>query len=148
VIALAAERKPTFEHAVAGLILANTGVLATGLMVDGHEGLFEAAHNAYLAFFVFELAARLRRGGWGFFQGRWNVFDAAVIALSFLPVLGVDASRLRVARLARLVHLMRHVSYLRLLRLVRVDAVLVAGAGLALVAVFMGAAVLGVNPWL
>jgi hypothetical protein len=36
---------------------------------------------------------------------------------SALPVLGVDASLLRVARLARMVHLLRHVSHLRLARL-------------------------------
>ena len=50
-----------------------------------------------LAFFVVELAVRIRRAGWRrFFIGRWNCFDAAVIALSTMPVLGVDASLLRV----------------------------------------------------
>jgi Excalibur calcium-binding domain len=39
------------------------------------------------------------------------------IALSTMPVLGVDASLLRVARMARMVHLMRHASHLRLSRL-------------------------------
>ena len=67
-------------------------------------------------------------------------------ALSVTPWLGVDTSLLRLARLARLVHLMRHVSHLRLIRFFRVDAVVVAGAGLALAAVFMGTAVLSLNP--
>jgi voltage-gated sodium channel len=134
-----------FEPATACVIVANTGVLVAGLMVEGHEGLFELAHDGCLAFFVVELLVRLRRGGWSFFKGRWNCFDTAVIALSVTPWLGVDTSLLR---LARLVHLMRHVSHLRLIRFFRVDAVVVAGAGLALATVFMGSAVLGLNPWL
>lgn len=103
-------RRVTFEHAVAGVILANTAILLAGLMVDGHEEWFEIGHNACLAFFVFELALRLRASRW-----QWNVFDALVIALSLMPMLGVEAALLRVARLARLVHFARHISHLRLL---------------------------------
>jgi hypothetical protein len=106
-----------FDHAVLGVIIGNTGVLVAGVVVDGYEGVFEIAHNACLLFFVVELAVRLRRGGKQFFRGAMNCFDTAVIGLSCLPVLGVDASLLRVARLARLVHLVRHVSHLRLFRL-------------------------------
>jgi hypothetical protein len=74
-------------------------------------------HDSILAFFAVELAVRLRAAGWRrFFTGRWNSFDTVVVALSFMPVLGVDAPLLRVARLARLVHLTRHVSHLRLAR--------------------------------
>jgi len=141
-------RRVTFEHAVAGVILANTGILAAGLVVDGHEAAFEMAHTGFVGFFAVELALRLRAAGWRFLRKPLNAFDAAVIALSTLPVLGVDASLLRLARLARLVHLMRHISHLRLIRLVRVDAVLVAGVALALAAVFMGTAVLSLNPWI
>jgi voltage-gated sodium channel len=68
-------------------------------------------------FFVVELALRLRASRWQFFRGKWNMFDATVIALSLMPVLGVEASLLRVARLARLVHFARHISHLRLIRL-------------------------------
>jgi Ion transport protein len=106
-----------FEHVAAGIIIGNTAILAAGLMIDGHEHAFEIAHNACLAFFVCELALRLRASRWQFFRGKWNCFDTAVIGLSCLPVLGVDASLLRLARLARLVHLVRHVSHLRLFRL-------------------------------
>ena len=82
------------------------------------SGSSEFVHNLVLAFFVVELAVRFGRAGWRrFFIGRWNCFDAAVIALSTMPVLGVDASLLRVARMARMVHLMRHASHLRLSRL-------------------------------
>jgi voltage-gated sodium channel len=105
-----------FDYAVAGVIVANTAVLLAGLMVDGHEAAFETAHDGFLGFFAIELALRLRAGGWRFLRKPLNAFDTAVIGLSCLPVLGVDASLLRLARLARLVHLVRHVSHLRLIR--------------------------------
>jgi voltage-gated sodium channel len=97
------------DQVVAGVIVFNIVVLAASLIVNGHERQFEFVHNLVLAFFVVELAVRFRKAGWRrFFIGRWNCFDAAVIALSVLPVLGVDAALLRVARMARMVHLMRH----------------------------------------
>jgi Ion transport protein len=112
------DRRSGFDQVVAGVIVVNTAVLVASLIVDGHERPFEFVHDLVLAFFVVELAVRLRRAGWRrFFTGRWNSFDAAVIACSFLPMLGVDASLLRVARLAKVVHLLRHASHLRLSRL-------------------------------
>jgi hypothetical protein len=106
-----------FERAVTAVIVANTGVVVAGLFLDGHEKSFEAIHTVILMFFMAELAWRPHDAGWRFFAGGWNLFDAAVIELSTMPVLGVDASVLRVARLARMVHLMRHASHLRLSRL-------------------------------
>jgi hypothetical protein len=91
--------------------------LVAGLTVDGHEHAFEIVHDGFLAFFVAELALRLWRGGWRILRRPLNAFDAAVIAVSCMPLLGADASLLRVARLARLVHLVRHLSHLRLFRL-------------------------------
>jgi hypothetical protein len=118
VAARAVGRHGGFDPVVAGVIVFNTVVLVASLIVDGHESLFEVVHNLVLAFFVVELLVRLRQAGARRFLIGWgNSFDAIVIALSFLPVLGVDASLLRVARLARLVHLMRHASHLRLSRL-------------------------------
>ena len=103
---------------VTGVIVFNTVVLVASLIIDGHERQFEFVHNLVLAFFVAELAVRLRRAGWRrFIIGRWNCLDAAVVAMSMMPVLGVDASLLRVARVARMVHLVRHASHLRLSRL-------------------------------
>jgi voltage-gated sodium channel len=109
---------PVFEPAVGAVIIANTGLVIAGLVIDGHEALFEAAHNGCLAFFVLELGLRLRVGGRAFFRSRWALFDAAVIAVSFMPALGVDASLLQLARAARLLHLVRHLTHLApLLRL-------------------------------
>jgi hypothetical protein len=137
-----------FEHAVAAVIVVNVVLVVAALVVDGHESAFELAHSVVLAVFCVELAVRLRAGGWRFLRKPLNAFDTAVIALSCMPVLGIDASLLRLARLARLVHLVRHISHLRLIRFLRVDAVVVAGAALAMAAVFMGSAGLGLNPWL
>jgi hypothetical protein len=122
-----------FERTVTGVILANAGLVVAGLVLDGHEGLFEVAHDAILTVFVLELLLRLRAGGWRFLRRPLNAFDAMVIAVSCLPVLGVDASVLRLARLARLLHLARHLTHLtphvRLLRFLRVGAVPVAQPG-------------------
>jgi hypothetical protein len=115
---MTAQRQTGFDQVVAGVIVLNTVVLVASLIVDGHERPFEFVHDLVLAFFVVELAVRFRRAGCRrFFTGRWNSFDTAVIACSFLPVLGLDASLLRVARLPRMVHLLRHASHLRLSRL-------------------------------
>jgi hypothetical protein len=103
---------------VAGLIVTNFGVLVAGWVVDGREHTFETAHSAILMVFVAEMAVWPRAAGRWFFADGWNCFDAGVIAACCLPMLGVDAGLLRVARLTRLAHLLRHLSGLRLLRLV------------------------------
>jgi hypothetical protein len=36
----------TFERAVEAVIIANVGVVIAGLVIDGHEQLFETAHCA------------------------------------------------------------------------------------------------------
>lgn len=90
-------------------------MLVAGLAIDGHERLFETAHNVIIAIFVLELIARLRASGWRFLRRPVNAFDAAVIVVSALPLAGVDASLLRLARLARLAHFARHAAHLRLL---------------------------------
>jgi voltage-gated sodium channel len=104
-----------FDRVVLGVIVANAGVLVAGLAVDGHERLFDTVHDAIIAFFLLELLARLRAHGWRFPRRPLNAFDAAVILISAMPVLGVDASLLRLVRLMRLVHFARHASHLRAL---------------------------------
>ena len=106
---------PHMERAVAGVIAVNAGVLVAGLAVDGHEHLFDRAHDVIVAFFLLELLTRLAANGWRFFARPFNAFDAAVILVSALPLAGVDASLLRLARLARVVHFARHAAHLRAL---------------------------------
>jgi hypothetical protein len=110
---------PHMERAVAGVIAVNAGVLVTGLLVDGHDALLEALHDAIVVIFMGELVVRLRMNGWRFLRRPANAVDAAVIVVSALPLAGVDASLLRLARLARLVHFARHAAHLRLLRIAR-----------------------------
>jgi voltage-gated sodium channel len=104
-----------FNRVVLGVIVVNAGLLVAGLVVDGHERLFDTVHDVIVAFFVLELLARLRASGWRFLQRPFNAFDAAVIVVSALPFAGVDASLLRLARLARLLHFAKHAAQLRLL---------------------------------
>ena len=70
---------PHIEHAVAGVVVVNAGLLVAGLVVDGQERLFETVHDVIVAFFVLELLARLVANGWRFFARPFNAFDAAVI---------------------------------------------------------------------
>ncbi len=109
-----------FDCVVLGVIVVNAGVLIAGLVVDGHERLFNTAHDVIIVFFLLELLARLRASGWRFLRRPLNAFDAAVILVSAMPLAGVNASLLRLARLARLLHFARHAPHLRLLRLLAV----------------------------
>jgi hypothetical protein len=105
---------------MAGVIAVNAGVLVAGLVIGGHDQVFDQIHDGIAVIFLIELAARLRMNGWRFLRRPVNAFDAAVILVSALPVAGgVDASLLRVARLARLVHFAKHAGHLRLLRRTR-----------------------------
>ena len=101
-----------FDQLVGAVIVANTAVLGWQLVDHRHEFAFEVVHHVILAVFFLELVTRLAVGNWG----KWETFDAAVIGLSFLPILGGGLLVLRVARLARLLHLGRHASNLRLIR--------------------------------
>jgi hypothetical protein len=65
------------------------------------------------------MAWRWRAAGRRFWRSPWNCFDAGVVLLALLPVLGVGVTLLRVARLARLAPALRHVSHLRLADLLR-----------------------------
>jgi Ion transport protein len=106
-----------FEKVALAAIIANTIVLLWGLIDHHHEHLLARCEYGFLLFFVAELGVRLHAVGWRphhFLARPWNAFDTAVIALAFLPVLGVSVTLLRVARLARVVHTLRHTSHLRL----------------------------------
>ncbi|CAM3378429.1 ion transporter [Mycobacterium colombiense] len=107
-----------FDQTVTGAIIANVGVLIAGQLIDGHEELFELAHDVILSFFVVELGVHLRMHGWRFLRKPLNAFDAAVIAASCLPMFGLDGGLLRLARAARLLHVVRHLPHLRLIRFV------------------------------
>jgi voltage-gated sodium channel len=109
--------KHTLEHAVTAVIVANSVVMLWGLLDHSREELFETVDLAFLWFFATELLVRLWIERLGFFRSPWSCFDAAIIVLALLPVLGGGIAVLRMARLARAGHLLRHVTHLRLWRL-------------------------------
>lgn len=102
-------------RAVILAVLANTGLLAWGLVDHHHEYLIESLDDAILWFFVGELAIRFRCAGR---RDRWLWFDAAVTAVALAPV-GVNLTALRIVRAVRLLHYGRHIGHLRLLALAR-----------------------------
>ena len=106
-------RMSRLDRVVLAVIAANAVALVAGLVVDGHERMFESMHDGIVAFFLVELVARLRAHGWRFLRRPLNAFDAAVILVSAMPLAGVDPSLLRLARAARLVHFARHAGHLR-----------------------------------
>jgi hypothetical protein len=102
-----------FERATLSAILANTVVLAWGWVDHAHALTFERIDTGFLVFFLIELVTRLRRAGWRWLRRPWNLFDATIILLALLPVVGDGITILRMARVAKLVHLGRHISHLR-----------------------------------
>jgi hypothetical protein len=109
---------PALELTVAGVIVANTGLMLWGFADHEHEHLIEHLETACLVFFGLELMVRLWLQRWSFFRSPWCIADSVIIVLSLLPMLGAGVTMLRVGRLARLAHLGRHLTLLRVGRLV------------------------------
>jgi voltage-gated sodium channel len=102
-----------FEAVVPAAILANSAVLGWGWIDHAHDVAAERIDTCFLVFFGVELAVRLRRAGWRWLAQPWNLFDAFIISLAFLPVIGDGITVVRLARAATLLHLGRHASHLR-----------------------------------
>lgn len=128
-IALASDRLPsatsakgrrvTFERMVTGAIVANAAVFVWGLADHRHAEQADLVEHLIVAVFIAEMAIKIWTQRLSWFRRPWNIFDAAVITLSLMPMLpGAAVLRLvRLARLAKLLHLLRHVSHLRLAKL-------------------------------
>ena len=101
-----------FDRVALAAILANTVVLAWGWLDQAHGLAAERMDTCFLVFFLIELFTRLRRAGWRWLRQPWNLFDASIILLALLPVVGDGITILRMARVAKLVHLGRHISHL------------------------------------
>jgi voltage-gated sodium channel len=102
-----------FDRVALGAILTNTVVLGWSWLDHAHAVTLERVDTCFLVFFLIEIVARLRRAGWRWLAQPWNLFDATIILLALLPVLGDSITILRMARAAKVVHLGRHISLLR-----------------------------------
>jgi voltage-gated sodium channel len=103
-----------FQTAIIGVIVLNAIVLGleTYDTVDDAVGdELRALDKVFLAIFVFELAVRIGAYGrtpWRFFTTGWNIFDATIVAVAFVPGLSGSSTLLRLARLLRVARLIRY----------------------------------------
>jgi voltage-gated sodium channel len=110
-----------FTGVVLTVIVANAVVLGLQTydgLVREHGRLLDVLNDAFLAFFVVELALRLAAYGrrpQDFFRNGWNVFDFVVVAAAFVPGLRENTTLLRLARLVRVVRVVRLLPDLRVL---------------------------------
>ena len=80
-----------FGQVVMAVILLNaiTLGLETSERIYAAAGpLLEAIDRAALIFFTLELTLRLWAYRWRFFTGGWNLFDLAIVAVSWVPAAG------------------------------------------------------------
>lgn len=110
-----------FQNSILGVIVFNAAVMGLETsrdLVAAYGPVFTWLNAAVQALFVAELAVRIA-ARWPrvhrFFGEGWNVFDFAVVAVSFVPAVGPFAM---VARLARILRVARLVSAFADLRLI------------------------------
>ena len=110
-----------FRHTVTVAIAVNAVVIGldtSATLSAAYGPLFEAANQAFLAFFVVEALVKMMARWprfWNYFRDGWNIFDFTIIVVSLLPGTGRLAT---LARLARLFRVLRLVSALPGLRLI------------------------------
>ena len=90
-----------FERSIGTVIVVNAIGLGAQTYTDARW--LNALNAICLAVFVGELGLRIAAYGRRFGSNGWNVFDAAVIALSIIPGFGAVAQIARLARVARLI---------------------------------------------
>lgn len=110
-----------FGMAVFGTILLNAALMGvetySGLARDFRSAL-EAAEGGCLLVFTLELLLRMGAHAdrpKAFFRDPWNLFDVAVVAAAFVPVVRENATLLRLLRLARVLRSARFLPHLRIL---------------------------------
>ncbi|GAA2331809.1 ion transporter [Streptomyces kunmingensis] len=109
-----------FSVTVFALILANAAVLGIETysgVIDRFDDELKLLEHAFLAFFTTEIL--LRAGAHAdrsrdFWRDPWNLFDLAVVACAFLPVVRENVTVLRLLRLARVLRAARFLPQLRI----------------------------------
>lgn len=117
----------TFNLFVDLAIVASSIFIGLDLVRPDMEDQFTIVHYCFTAFFLGELAVRIRALGPSFFAEFWGIFDftlvfAAVIDFWVLPIVSLFIENSFLARLAQypwLPNLLRTLRLLRLLRLIR-----------------------------
>lgn len=128
-----------FQLTIIAVIIANAVVIGieTYPRVDERiGGLLEAVDTVFLWIFVVEIAIRFAAYGkhpTKFFTRGWNVFDFAIVAAAFVPMVGANLTLLRLIRVLRVIRLVEVIGDLRLI----VRGLLRSLAPLAGVAVFV-----------
>lgn len=104
--------------AVIGVNALVIGLETVPIVMERAGGWLRAIDRAVIAFFVVELAIRLG-AEWPrplrFFRSGWNLFDTAIVAVSFAPQVGSFATVARLARVLRVTRLVSTVPELRLI---------------------------------
>lgn len=106
---------PRFGQAVMTVIVINAvtlGLSTSGPIMAAAGPLLDALDRAALVFFTVELALRLWVYRARFFTGGWNLFDFAVVAISWIPASGAF-SVLRALRILRVLRLISVVPQMR-----------------------------------
>ncbi|MEU6763864.1 ion transporter [Streptomyces sp. NPDC046853] len=109
-----------FSATVFALILANAAVLGIETysgVIDRFDDELKLLEHAFLMVFTAEIV--LRAGAHAdrprdFWRDPWNLFDLAVVACAFLPVVRENATVLRLLRLARVLRAARFLPQLRI----------------------------------
>jgi len=112
---------PAFQNVILGVIVLNAVVIGfeTYPSLEAEWGpAFERLNRAFLGIFVVELVVRLAAYGrqpWRFFRRGWNIFDFTIIAATFVPVIGANATALRILRVLRVVRIVEKSPDLRVI---------------------------------
>ncbi|MEE4219371.1 MAG: ion transporter [Xanthomonadales bacterium] len=99
---------PRFNQVVIAVIAVNAvtlGLSTSGRIMAVAGTLLDTLDRAALVFFTVELALRLWVYRARFFSGGWNLFDLAVVAISWIPTSGAFSvlRSLRILRVLRLI---------------------------------------------
>ena len=121
--------RPQVQYAIIAVIVVNAIVLGmetSQTLMAAAGPLIIGIDKACLAIFTVEIAAKLFARGGKFFRSGWNLFDFAVVAISYVP----DAGGLSVLRALRILRVLRLVSVMPRLRRV-IEGFLSAVPGMA-----------------
>ena len=103
------------QFAIIAVIVVNAIVLGletSDQLMASFGGLIILIDRICLAIFTIEIAAKLFARGPAFFRSGWNLFDLAVVAISYVPAAG-GLSVLRALRILRVLRLLSALPRLR-----------------------------------